>query len=66
LKYGKYSRSTDNIEKLDRTGIRYLKCVTFFREIGPSMFEGEALGLQAMYNTKSIRVPLPYKVNINI
>ncbi|XP_078154380.1 protein kinase superfamily protein isoform X1 [Carex rostrata] len=31
------------------------------REIGPSMFEGEALGLRAMYDTKSIRVPLPYK-----
>ncbi|KAJ1693428.1 hypothetical protein LUZ63_010126 [Rhynchospora breviuscula] len=32
------------------------------REIGPSMFEGEALGLSAMYDTKSIRVPLPFKV----
>jgi fructosamine-3-kinase len=30
--------------------------------IGPEMFEGEALGLKAMYDTKSIRVPLPYKV----
>jgi hypothetical protein len=27
------------------------------------MFEGEALGLKAMYDTKSIRVPLPYKVS---
>lgn len=26
------------------------------------MFEGEALGLNAMYATKSIRVPKPYKV----
>uniref|UniRef100_A0ACD5WRH7 Uncharacterized protein n=1 Tax=Avena sativa TaxID=4498 RepID=A0ACD5WRH7_AVESA len=32
------------------------------RRIGPAMFEGEALGLKAMYGTKSIRVPLPYKV----
>lgn len=26
------------------------------------MFEGEALGLGAMYETKSIRVPKPFKV----
>lgn len=26
------------------------------------MFEGEALGLGAMYETKSIRVPRPFKV----
>ncbi|XP_072956058.1 protein-ribulosamine 3-kinase, chloroplastic [Typha angustifolia] len=32
------------------------------RKIGTSMFEGEALGLRAMYDTKSIRVPMPYKV----
>uniref|UniRef100_A0A0D9VNQ3 Protein-ribulosamine 3-kinase, chloroplastic n=1 Tax=Leersia perrieri TaxID=77586 RepID=A0A0D9VNQ3_9ORYZ len=32
------------------------------RRIGTSMFEGEALGLKAMYDTNSIRVPLPYKV----
>ncbi|GMN27401.1 hypothetical protein TIFTF001_041026 [Ficus carica] len=32
------------------------------RSIGPSMFEGEALGLNAMYETKSIRVPKPFKV----
>lgn len=32
------------------------------RSIGPSMFEGEALGLGAMYETKSIRVPRPFKV----
>ncbi|XP_074577658.1 protein-ribulosamine 3-kinase, chloroplastic isoform X2 [Curcuma longa] len=32
------------------------------RTIGPSMFEGEALGLNAMYTTQSIRVPKPYKV----
>ncbi|PHU29212.1 Protein-ribulosamine 3-kinase, chloroplastic [Capsicum chinense] len=32
------------------------------RRIGPSMFEGEALGLNAMYETGSIRVPKPYKV----
>uniref|UniRef100_M1BFE1 protein-ribulosamine 3-kinase n=1 Tax=Solanum tuberosum TaxID=4113 RepID=M1BFE1_SOLTU len=32
------------------------------RSIGPSMFEGEALGLNAMYETGSIRVPKPYKV----
>lgn len=32
------------------------------RSIGPSMFEGEALGLNAMYETGTIRVPKPYKV----
>ncbi|KAH7653662.1 Protein-ribulosamine 3-kinase protein [Dioscorea alata] len=32
------------------------------RGIGPSMFEGEAMGLNAMYATNSIRVPKPYKV----
>ncbi|KAM7512032.1 hypothetical protein LguiB_010907 [Lonicera macranthoides] len=32
------------------------------RSIGPSMFEGEALGLSAMYDTQSIRVPRPFKV----
>lgn len=32
------------------------------RSIGPSMFEGEALGLNAMYETRSIRVPKPFKV----
>lgn len=32
------------------------------RSIGPEMFEGEALGLSAMYETKSIRVPQPFKV----
>ncbi|KAK9094781.1 hypothetical protein Scep_026250 [Stephania cephalantha] len=32
------------------------------RSIGPSMFEGEALGLNAMYETNSIRVPRAYKV----
>lgn len=26
------------------------------------MFEGEALGLGAMYDTRTIRVPRPYKV----
>lgn len=26
------------------------------------MFEGEALGLSAMYETRSIRVPRPFKV----
>uniref|UniRef100_A0ACD5XBE9 Uncharacterized protein n=1 Tax=Avena sativa TaxID=4498 RepID=A0ACD5XBE9_AVESA len=31
------------------------------KHIGPAMFEGEALGLKAMYDTKSICVPLPYK-----
>ncbi|PIN16242.1 putative kinase [Handroanthus impetiginosus] len=31
------------------------------RSIGPSMFEGEALGLNAMYETRSIRVPKPFK-----
>ncbi|EPS58022.1 hypothetical protein M569_16795, partial [Genlisea aurea] len=30
--------------------------------IGPSMFEGEALGLNAMHETRSIRVPKPFKV----
>ncbi|XP_047318196.1 protein-ribulosamine 3-kinase, chloroplastic-like [Impatiens glandulifera] len=32
------------------------------RSIGPSMFEGEALGLNQMYETKSIRVPKPFKI----
>ncbi|CAN6481170.1 unnamed protein product [Victoria cruziana] len=32
------------------------------RSIGPEMFEGEALGLSLMYDTKSIRVPRPFKV----
>ncbi|KAK6119422.1 hypothetical protein DH2020_046838 [Rehmannia glutinosa] len=32
------------------------------RSVGPSMFEGEALGLGAMYETGSIRVPKPFKV----
>ncbi|KAF6133963.1 hypothetical protein GIB67_040727 [Kingdonia uniflora] len=32
------------------------------RSIGSSMFEGEALGLSAMYATESIRVPRPFKV----
>ncbi|KAK4381192.1 Protein-ribulosamine 3-kinase, chloroplastic [Sesamum angolense] len=32
------------------------------RSIGPSMFEGEALGLNSMYETRSIRVPKPFKV----
>lgn len=32
------------------------------RKIEPSMFEGEAIGLNAMYNTKSVRVPQPFKV----
>ncbi|PIA34158.1 hypothetical protein AQUCO_03800020v1 [Aquilegia coerulea] len=34
----------------------------WIRSIGPSMFEGEALGLGAMYETKSIRIPKPFKV----
>ncbi|MED6180955.1 hypothetical protein PIB30_014934 [Stylosanthes scabra] len=32
------------------------------RSIGPSMFEAEAHGLGAMYETGTIRVPKPYKV----
>ncbi|KAL3829622.1 hypothetical protein ACJIZ3_018424 [Penstemon smallii] len=32
------------------------------RSIGVSMFEGEALGLDAMYETRSVRVPKPFKV----
>ncbi|CAH9145823.1 unnamed protein product [Cuscuta epithymum] len=32
------------------------------RSFGPSMFEGEAVGLNAMLETRSIRVPKPYKV----
>ncbi|KMT00173.1 hypothetical protein BVRB_1g019910 [Beta vulgaris subsp. vulgaris] len=32
------------------------------RSIGPSMFEGEALGLRLMYETSTIRVPKPFKV----
>uniref|UniRef100_A0A2P2LBA5 protein-ribulosamine 3-kinase n=1 Tax=Rhizophora mucronata TaxID=61149 RepID=A0A2P2LBA5_RHIMU len=31
------------------------------RSIGPAMFEGEALGLGAMYETRTIRVPRPFK-----
>ncbi|XP_014522475.1 protein-ribulosamine 3-kinase, chloroplastic isoform X2 [Vigna radiata var. radiata] len=31
------------------------------RSIGPSMFEAEALGLGAMYETRTICVPKPYK-----
>ncbi|KAG7018966.1 Protein-ribulosamine 3-kinase, chloroplastic [Cucurbita argyrosperma subsp. argyrosperma] len=31
------------------------------RSIGPSMFEAEALGLSAMYETQTIRVPKPFK-----
>ncbi|KAL9303902.1 hypothetical protein ACSQ67_021165 [Phaseolus vulgaris] len=31
------------------------------RSIGPSMFEAEALGLEAMYETGTICVPKPYK-----
>ncbi|KAG0472720.1 hypothetical protein HPP92_014577 [Vanilla planifolia] len=31
------------------------------RKIGPSMFEGEAAGLNAMFNTNSVRVPQPFK-----
>ncbi|KAH9610845.1 hypothetical protein KSS87_003462 [Heliosperma pusillum] len=32
------------------------------RSVGPGMFEAEALGLQFMYETNTIRVPRPYKV----
>ncbi|VFQ84018.1 unnamed protein product [Cuscuta campestris] len=32
------------------------------RSMGPSMFEGEAAGLTAMFETSSVRVPKPYKV----
>ncbi|KHG07300.1 hypothetical protein F383_34508 [Gossypium arboreum] len=32
------------------------------RSIGPSMFEAEAIGLDAMYETRTIRVPKPFKV----
>ena len=35
----------------------------WIRNIGPLMFEAEALGLGAMYDTGSIRVPKPFKVN---
>lgn len=35
----------------------------WIRSIGPEMFEGEALGLDAMYETGTIRVPKPYKVS---
>lgn len=30
------------------------------------MFEGEAIGLSAMYATKSIRVPKPFKVSSSL
>ncbi|CAK9157288.1 unnamed protein product [Ilex paraguariensis] len=36
------------------------------RSIGPSMFEGEALGLDAMYETGSIRVSKPLSREIHI
>ncbi|CAK9134465.1 unnamed protein product [Ilex paraguariensis] len=36
------------------------------RSIVPSMFEGEALGLDAMYETGSIRVPKPLSREIHI
>nr|KJB41184.1 hypothetical protein B456_007G095100 [Gossypium raimondii] len=32
------------------------------RSIGPPMFEAEAIGLDAMYETRTIRVPKPFKV----
>ncbi|CAM6104548.1 unnamed protein product [Calypogeia fissa] len=32
------------------------------RDVGPAMFEAEAVGLEAMYATGTIRVPKPYKV----
>ncbi|GLJ53944.1 hypothetical protein SUGI_1152890 [Cryptomeria japonica] len=32
------------------------------RDIGPPMFEAEAIGLNAMYSTNTIRVPKPFKV----
>ncbi|ERN10808.1 hypothetical protein AMTR_s00027p00230930 [Amborella trichopoda] len=33
------------------------------RSIGPSMFEGWIIGLDALYATNSIRVPQPFKIN---
>lgn len=30
------------------------------------MFEAEALGLGAMYNTRTIRVPKPFKVHLHL
>jgi len=38
------------------------KLKLYIRSIGPSMFEAEALGLEAMYETGTICVPKPYKV----
>ncbi|CAN8254073.1 unnamed protein product [Cochlearia groenlandica] len=35
------------------------------RSIGPEMFKGEALGLEAMYETRTIRVPKPHKASEN-
>lgn len=49
---------------VDSCLIWYFK--NLIRSIGPSMFEGEALGLNAMYETGSIRVPKPYKVRMTI
>jgi len=40
------------------------KLKLYIRSIGPSMFEAEALGLGAMYETGTICVPKPYKVRI--
>lgn len=43
----------------------FFVCNTGFRSIGPAMFEGEALGLEAMYETRTIRVPKPHKASEN-
>lgn len=43
-------------------GLCFWKLKLYIRSIGPSMFEAEALGLGAMYETGTIRVPKPYKV----
>lgn len=45
---------------LSNESFEFLK--TMDRGIGPSMFEAEAIGLGAMYETGTIRVPKPFKV----
>ncbi|XP_030466259.2 protein-ribulosamine 3-kinase, chloroplastic isoform X4 [Syzygium oleosum] len=53
---------------LVRSSLRQIDCRRIYfienwsRRIGPSMFDAEALGLGAMYETGTIRVPRPFKV----
>lgn len=47
---------------IKRSERNYEQLCNSLRSIGPSMFEAEALGLSAMYETQTIRVPKPFKV----